>query len=193
MKRRSWLKITLVLGFFVLLLVVLVAGLFSRQLLTVDSGPAQADVLLVLGGGGLERPVRAAELFKAGAAPMVICTGAGDADSHMAALVVAGVPASAVQMESRSFTTRENAEFTIALLHARHLKSAIIVTSWYHSRRALACFEYYGPDLKFYSRPTHPENIWKYPRPHGPIFRVFTEYLKILGYWLCYGISPSPP
>ena len=31
----------------------------------------------------------------------------------------------------------------------------IIVTSWYHSRRALACFEHYAPDMKFYSRPSY--------------------------------------
>jgi hypothetical protein len=45
------------------------ALLFPQQVLCVDSGIVQADALVVLGGGSYERPIRAAELFRAGAAP----------------------------------------------------------------------------------------------------------------------------
>jgi hypothetical protein len=41
------------------------------------------------------------------------------------------------------------------LLRQMGAKRVIIVTSWYHSRRALACFEHYAPDIKFYSRPSY--------------------------------------
>ena len=77
----------------------------------------------------------------------------GDDLANEACLTNSGVPITAILLEPKSRTTRENAKFTIALLRARHLKSAIIVTSWYHSRRALHCFEHYAPDLRFYSRP----------------------------------------
>lgn len=193
MKCRSWPKKLAVLGSLLLALVlalVLVAELFPRELLTLDSGPAQADVLVVLGGGGKERPARAAELFKAGAAPLVICTGFGDASAHKSLLTSAGVPDADVELETRSVTTRENALFTISWMRARHLKSAIIVTTWYHSRRALACFEHYGPDLKFFSRPSY--FGWSRPewRSRGIKGFIMVEYFKMLGYWILYGVCP---
>jgi uncharacterized SAM-binding protein YcdF (DUF218 family) len=189
MKRRLGLKVGAGL-LLVLLTLALLAWLFPQTVLTVDSGPVQANVLVVLGGGGLERPARAAELFKTGAAPQVICSGAGDAEPHRAYLIAAGVPATDIQLESRSLTTRENAEFTIALLRAQHRHSAIIVTSWYHSRRALACFEHYAPDLQFFSRPAG----LGLPKPgdnqHEIPGYVRAEYAKMLGYWILYGVCP---
>jgi uncharacterized SAM-binding protein YcdF (DUF218 family) len=163
---------------------------FPRQILTVDSGPVKADVLVVLGGGSTERPQRAAELFKSSEAPLIVCTGFGDAGDNQACLTNSGVPPAAILLESKSRTTQENAQFTIVMLHARHLKSAIIVTSWYHSRRALACFEHYAPDIKFYSRPSYvgyPRSDWKSKGING---YIKAEYEKLLGYWLCYGICP---
>jgi uncharacterized SAM-binding protein YcdF (DUF218 family) len=170
-------------------LLALAAWFFPQPVLTVDSGPVQAQVLVLLGGGGPERPERATELFKAGEAPLIICSGLGDDRAHRAFLVGAGVPAADILLESKSNTTRENAEFTIALLRARHLTNAIIVTSWYHSRRALACFEHYAPDIRFYSRPayfTTAQNQWR-PRDR---LRIKAEYAKLLGYWLLYGVWP---
>jgi len=189
MKLRIWLKAFLALAA-TLLALTLTAYFFPHQVLTVDSGPVQADALVVLGGGGQERPARAAELFKAGAAPFIICTGAGDANIHKAWLVSAGIPATAIELETRSRTTLENAQFTITLLHAQHLKSAIIVTTWYHSRRALACFEHYGPEFKFYSRPSRfgwakPERSYRRIR-----VSILEEYFKIFGYWFLYGVCP---
>jgi uncharacterized SAM-binding protein YcdF (DUF218 family) len=92
--------------------------------------------------------------------------------------------------EGRSRNTHENAECTIAWLRAQRLKSAIIVTSWYHSRRALACFEHDAPDIKFYSRPSYfgyARTDWK---PNGIGNYVRSEYWKLIGYWIRYGICP---
>ena len=66
----------------------------------------------------------------------------------------------------------------------------IIVTSWYHSRRAWLCFRHYAPDLIFYSRPTHagqPASAW---RPQSIRGRPGAEYLKLLEHLFYYGISP---
>jgi uncharacterized SAM-binding protein YcdF (DUF218 family) len=150
----------------------------------------KADVIVVLGGSGPERSEHAAELFKAAEAPLIVCTGSGDAGDNEACLTNSGVPASAILLESKSRTTRENAQFTIAMLRAHGVKSAIIVTSWFHSRRALACFEHYAPDIKFYSRPSYvgyPRSDWKSKGING---YIKAEYEKLLGYWLCYGICP---
>lgn len=190
MKRRRIILKILVGLCLVLLLAALACLSFPQQVLTVDSGPVKADALVVLGGSGTVRPARAAELFKAGEAPLIICSGIGDAVANEACLTNAGVPGADILLEPKSRSTQENAKFTIAMLRAQHLKSAIIVTSWYHSRRALACFEHYAPDLQFYSRPSYfgyPKNEWN---QHGTSGFINAEYVKLLGYWVCYGVCP---
>jgi uncharacterized SAM-binding protein YcdF (DUF218 family) len=155
----------------------------------VDSGIVKADALVVLSGGAMERPERAAELFKEDEAQLIICSGIG-AEVDVAHLTNSDVPASAILLEPKSRTTQENAKFSIAILRARHAKRAIIVTSWFHSRRALACFEHYAPDIKFYSRPaylSYPKSKWNYYGVNG---YVKYEYVKLLGYWVCYGVCP---
>jgi uncharacterized SAM-binding protein YcdF (DUF218 family) len=146
--RRIVLKILLALGL-VLLITAFTGFFFPQQVLTVDSGPVKADVLVVLGGGGGERTGRAAELFQAGEAAKIIVSGADDCEWTERWLETNVVPASAVLLEDRSHTTYENAKFSIPMLRALGAHRIIIVTSWYHSRRALACFEHLAPDPSF--------------------------------------------
>ena len=173
-----------------LALCVVLALAFPQQVMCVDSGDVTADAMVVLGGGATERPARAAELFHSGAAPRIIVSGRGDSASNRKRLLAAGVPASAIEVEPKSVSTRQNAQFSIALLRALGAKRVIIVTTWYHSRRALHTFQHYAPDIAFYSRPSY------YGYPRAQRFRedvgryIRAEYPKLLGYWLCYGICP---
>ena len=73
------------------LLLVAVAWCYPQQVLTVDSGPVTADVMVVPGGFP-DRAVRAAELFKEGEAPKIIVSGAGDNASNEKLLEKDGVP-----------------------------------------------------------------------------------------------------
>ena len=197
-----------VLGLLALLLAA--AFIFPQQILCVDSGNVQADALVVLGGGSWERPTRAAELFRSGAAPRIIASGAGDCANNLRLMVAAGVPASAIELECKSLSTKQNAQFSIALLRAMRApdvgptphereaggrgaagaKRVIIVTSWYHSRRALHTFQHYAPDIQFYSRPAY----FGYPRTQwsrdGVAGYIRAEYVKLAGYWVCYGVWP---
>lgn len=139
----------------VVILLGVAAVLFPGRVLTVDSGSVQADVIVVLGGAPHDRAERAADLFKEGAAPRVLISGIGDDRRNKRILLQAGVPAEAIQVESESFTTRENAQFTIPMLRALGAKRVIIVTSWFHSRRALRTFRHYARDIQFFSRPSY--------------------------------------
>ena len=181
----------IVITVFVLLLALAGAALvFPQKILCVDSGPAQADVMVVLGGGSAERPERAAELFKEHAAPRIIVSGQGDCEINRQLLIADGVPAGAIGLETESRTTRENAELTVKLLREQKLARVILVTSWYHSRRALASFRHYAPEIKFYSRPS----FVAYARAGWPgrrfARRVYLEYPKLIGYWIGYGVCP---
>ena len=189
-RKRKWiLRIALALAVLILALAA-AAFFFPQKILCVDSGPVKADVMVILGGGLGERPERAAELFKEQDAPRIIVSGLGDCEINRRILLKAGVPAGAIQLEGKSRMTRENAEFTIQLLRAENVHRVILVTSWYHSRRALLCFEHYAPEIQFYSRPSY----FAYARadwPHKKVeHRIYLEYPKLAGYWLCYGVRP---
>jgi len=187
---RKWI-FRLAISFFVLAaLLAVTAYFYPEKFLCVDSGKVSAEVIIVLGGGSHERPERAAELFKQHAAPRIIVSGEGDDEINRRILISNGVPAGAIQIEGKSQTTRENAEFTIKLLRAEKIRSAIVVTSWYHSRRALKTFGHYAPEIKFYSRPSYfafARADWK---KLGINKRMRLEFLKLPGYWVRYGICP---
>ncbi len=168
----------------------LTAWFYPEKFLTVDSGPVAADVLVLVGGGQHERALRAAQLYQQHAAPRIIITGAGDDDINRRLLLANGVPARAIEVEGKSDTTYENARFTGQLLRAEHVQSAIIVTSWYHARRAEKTFAHVLPELRFYSRPSYwgfERAAWKDPSLNR---RMRLEFLKLPGYWIRYGVNP---
>jgi uncharacterized SAM-binding protein YcdF (DUF218 family) len=177
----------------VLLAIILLAVViyYPEKILCVDSGKGTtAEVIVVLGGGSHERPERAAELFKARAAPRILISGEGDDEINRQLLINAGVPASAIEVEGKSKTTKENAELSVGKLRAEKIRSAIIVTSWYHSRRALKTFEHYAPELKFFSRPSYfafDSDEWT---KSGIRKKMRLEFLKLPGYWVRYGVCP---
>ena len=187
---RKWIFRAAIFTVLFTALVAVVAYFYPEKFLCIDSGRASADVIIVLGGGEHERPARAAELFKQRAAPRILISGAGDDGINLRLLLQAGVPASAIEIENKSLTTRENAEFSIKLLRAEKVQSVILVTSWYHSRRALKTFEHFAPEIKFYSRPSYyafDRADWK---KLGINRHMRLEFLKLPGYWIRYGVCP---
>ena len=174
----------------VILLCPIAALWFSRPLLCLDDGAMHADAIVVLGGDKLQRPPRALELYQAGAAPKIILSGQGDCDEFRLFLAGHGVPVQAIELECRSRNTSQNARFSIALLRAQGARRVIVVTSWFHSRRAIHCFRHYAPDLEFFSAPTLADR----PVGHWPERRerswVLEEYAKVAFYWVRYGVRP---
>jgi uncharacterized SAM-binding protein YcdF (DUF218 family) len=174
----------------VALLLGVAAWFYPEKFLTVDSGPVAADVIVVLGGGTHERPLLAAKLFKQHAAARIIISGAGDDGVNRQILIANGVPARAIEVENKSTTTRENAEFTTKLLRAEKIHSVILVTSWYHARRAEKTFAHFAPEIRFYSRPSYfafDRDDWG---KSGINKRMRLEFVKLPGYWICYGVNP---
>ncbi|HJZ87800.1 MAG TPA: YdcF family protein [Polyangia bacterium] len=121
----------------------------------------RADAIVVLGapvgpggaiGAALEERVRAGvALWQRGLGQWLIVSGGAalaglmpEAPAMAARARELGVPADAVWVEDQSRSTRENAERSAALLRARGLGSAIVVTQPYHLRRAIAFFTRQG-------------------------------------------------
>ena len=145
-----------------------------------------ADVIVVLGGESGQRVVGAAELYRRGVAPKVFVTGSGDGGLIARRLEMAGVPDVAFETASRS--TYENAVMTRRALEASNPRSVMLVTSWYHTGRALAVFRDAWPGVAF----------GVYPVQAGLTFNgrfriyeagyIVSEYVKKLWYLLRYGI-----
>jgi uncharacterized SAM-binding protein YcdF (DUF218 family) len=174
---------------FVIVILGAAAFLFPQQVLTVESGEVKADAMVILGGGD-GRAERGAELYRQGAAPIIVVTGYGDCESIVQQLEKMGVPASVITPEPAALTTLQNATLSVPLLRAMRVRRAIVVTSWFHSRRALACFEHVAPDMTFYSRPSYLDYEPKSQNRAGYSWHVNYEYVKLLGYWLAHGVCP---
>lgn len=115
---------------------------------TSDELPRRADVIVVLGGGALERPRQAWKLFREGRADRVIVT--GDGGSIVDELLHLGMPEAALIHETEASSTLENAEKTIPLLERMKARTAILVTTWSHANRARRIFERKIPGVEFY-------------------------------------------
>lgn len=163
---------------------------FWRHWLVVSVPMEKADALIVLGGEPFARPTEAARLYKEGVASKVFITGIGDAARNRQILTGAGVPNARIVTESKSTTTYENALLLKPLLEAARVRSALIVTSPFHTRRALATFRKVMPNVTFGVTDAS-IGWWSRPEGRGDLNRFAAiEFLKTVEYWLLYGVSP---
>lgn len=181
----------------------------SAQALIVKSEVGTADAIVVLSGSStfIERTAWAAKLYKEGRAPVVILTNDGLISGWNAAeegnplfnelaakeLRQQGVPNEKIQIvsETATGTYEESLELReYALSH--NFKRLLVVTSAYHSRRALwsmrrAC-EGSGIEIGIEGPPPG----WQTPSPvswwlHRWGWRVVAgEYVKLVYYWMRY-------
>jgi uncharacterized SAM-binding protein YcdF (DUF218 family) len=163
---------------------------FWRKWLVVSVPMEHADALIVLGGEPLARPQEAARLYGEGMAPLVFVSGIGDHGENRRILLHNGVPDTAIQVEPGSFSTFTNALFLRPILRAAHVRTAMIVTSPFHTRRALATFRMMIPNVSFGVTDAS-IGWWSRPEGQGDVNRfAAVEFLKTAEYWLFYGIVP---
>lgn len=153
-------------------------------LLSCDSETHHAQAIIVLGGGTPQRQYKAIELYKLGYAPIIVSSGDGEGENASLIYIQQGVLQNSLIIESQSKSTWENAVKTIPLLRERGITNVILVTSWFHSRRALWTFERIAPDIKFHSNPTYwgaRRDLWK---PCGLRRYIILEFIKTPWYWI---------
>jgi uncharacterized SAM-binding protein YcdF (DUF218 family) len=161
----------------------------SEPLLLVRTSVEPADVIVVLGGDGPSRARQAASLYREGAAPRVLVTGIGDCENIRRYMVDAGVPWGVIQVQCAARNTWENAVFSAPLLAAMGARRAILVTTWFHTRRALACFRQVVPQMEWMSVPVERKEAYREMMLGNQRGRmVLAEYLKIGWYSLRYGV-----
>ncbi|HEX4772595.1 MAG TPA: YdcF family protein [Bryobacteraceae bacterium] len=143
------------------------AVVFRTQILTAlakplveDDGPHTADAILVMGGDGFcTRIIKAAELAKAGYVPVVYVSSppiftAHEADFTIPFAIQHGYPATLFRaLPSDADSTRDEAVLLGQMLRARNVHTVLLVTSNYHTARAVRLMRKYNRGLTFYVEP----------------------------------------
>ncbi len=130
--------------------------------------PAGDAVVVISGDEQLARFREGVRLYKAGLGRYLVLSGAAhDAGTSNAEVMSdmaleAGVPRTAIIEESFGEDTWGNAVYTRRLLEDRGLRSAILVTSPYHARRAQLTFDaaYAGSSIQV-SVHSAPDSEWR--------------------------------
>lgn len=149
--------------------------------------PAPCDIIFVPGSARPQHVDKAAEMYLAGYAPLLLPSGrfgigserflgdpAFDTEwSWMRSLLLqAGVPDSAILREDRSTYTWENAQFSRQVTDAAaiRVKRAMLCCKSYHARRALLYYQAAYPETEFLVCPAEvtglSRNDW-YLSPEG--------------------------
>jgi uncharacterized SAM-binding protein YcdF (DUF218 family) len=182
---------------------------YLAEALIVEKPLEKADAILVLGGSAvyIERTRRAAEIYKQGVAPKVLLTNDGEragwsrkertnipyVELARRALVAQGVPEEAIDILPGEVTgTDWEARRLLADLERNGVRSVLLVTSAYHTRRALWTFEKFlsGKGVEFGvehppagDQTPAPGAWWLSRRGWG---MVGGEYVKSAVYWAYY-------
>ena len=186
----------------------------AARALVVSAEMPHADALAVLSGGSAyrERAERAAQLFKEGRSPTIVLTNDGQRSGWSSAqqrnpffvereaeeLKKAGVPAERIEVVPQVVSSTYQEAWVLRQYAAVHnLHSVLVVTSAYHSRRALwtlrRIFRGSGIEIGLDTPPTGdetpaPTTWWLSWRGWQ---NVGGEYLKIVYYRLRYDDSMS--
>lgn len=162
-----------------LLLLLEVGGLVAiGHLLAVTDPLEHSDVIVAVSGDEGLRMETAVELWRLGYAPYLLFSGASldpasvsSAEIMKRQAIELGVPASAILVEPNSETTEQNALFVARVMQERGFRTAILVTSPYHQRRASILFarSFAPAGLTFRNHPADDptwdeDRWWMYPR-----------------------------
>lgn len=206
---RRWNKRKTLLGFLLFILSWGILAYVAARALIVNAPLASADAIVVMSGSSafVERTQKAAELYRQGRAPFVLLTDDHTRGGWSSALqrnpyfverardelIRAGVPAERIRIiPGIASSTFDEGQIIRNYALAEHLRSVLVVTSAYHSRRALRTLRqaFAGTVTTVGLEPapigsTTPSTVVWWLRPEG--WRtVGGEYVKLGYYWFHY-------
>lgn len=138
----------------------------SRSKTISNCQPVDA-IVVVSGGDTSARVAEAIKLYNGGFANKLIFSGAAQdktGPSNAAVMktiaINAGVSPSSILLDEYSNTTSENAQNSKTIFNELEIKSAILVTSGYHQRRASLEFSKRITGVKILSHPAKQDSDW---------------------------------
>jgi len=200
---KRWRRI--LLGLLVFIVAWEVVAWVAARALVVDADLSSADAIVVLSGSSayVERTRKAAELYREGRAPLVWLTDDHTRGGWSSALqrnpyfverateelIKSGVPAERIRIvPGVASSTRDESLIVRGYASAQGVRSVLVVTSAYHSRRALRSlrqsFAGTGTTIGLHAVPASSNAFW-WLHPEG--WRsVAGEYVKLIYYWFKY-------
>jgi uncharacterized SAM-binding protein YcdF (DUF218 family) len=186
------------LGSIFLLIIVTAAGYFGLRAvgayLIISSELQSANAIVVLSGGDESRMKQALQLYNENYAKMIILTETGQITEGFTqlysfdmriVLLSHGVPSGNIFMTDHLVSsTRDEAMAVKNLMISQQMKSAIIVTDPYHTRRAFNIFKENFADTDIYLSIQPVQNSWYNSRTwflkfNGWKFTIL-EYIKLI-------------
>lgn len=138
------LKAVVMVGAFTLLLTILIVLNAGYWLSAPRTVPTQGDIIVALGGGGIERVQSALQLYREGHAKRILLTGLdsgpGLRPNHYLhwesrLLLDGGVPSEALLFDDQSANSYQEANNTALLMKNRQWKTALVISDPPHLRR----------------------------------------------------------
>jgi uncharacterized SAM-binding protein YcdF (DUF218 family) len=149
------------------------------EVIIVPGAEANTDTI---GVSSYWRTVYAYRAWRKGGVRTIVVSGGGEIAHHMKEFLRGcGVPESAIVVEDRSTSTRENALFSKALVDALPGRK-ILMTSDFHCRRATATFRKAGIDVAPHPIPDALKRYGKWPERWAILLTLTVETAK-LGYY----------
>ena len=182
----------------VIAVLMVIIGLNLGRFLVESDKLEKADAIAVFSGDSGPRTERAVELLKDGYADYLILSGGKVYDDvTMVELmknhaIKLGIDESKILIDDEASTTNENAAFTAEIIEEHNFKSAIVVTSDYHTRRSKLAMKKAlentlidGEKVEVTVTPSKEEKFTtKWWTSGNSVLMVISEYLKLMGYWV---------
>ncbi len=162
----------------------------AGDFLVVNDPLVRADAIIAISGNGPERVATSAALLRDGYGRWLVISGGpyGLRQNSVVELhdlaIASGVPADRILADDRAESTLENALGSAQLMKARGLRTAILVTSPYHTRRAAVAFSriFRGEGLEVRVRAADNSffEVRRWWTRRGDRDLVVREYMKLL-------------
>jgi len=137
-----------------LVLVIVAIGYLGREPLLQAAGDALVvsdplrvvDAVIVIGGDGIERIATSRRLLQDGYGQWLVISGGpygrglNSAVTMRRQALTSGVPPARILVDDTSESTTDNAEMTARLMTSHGLRSGVVLTSPYHTRRVGVIF-----------------------------------------------------
>ncbi|MBI4596990.1 MAG: YdcF family protein [Candidatus Omnitrophica bacterium] len=174
---------------------------WTAEPLRMEQAPRRAEAIVVFaggvgesgkaGGGYQERVKHAVDLYAQGLAPRMIFSSGytfvfREAEVMRDLAVTLGVPEEAILLETRAANTHENAAFVSAILRDHGWRSALLVSSPYHMRRAMLSLRRTAPELAVTPSPVPHSQFYAHSKGASleQIRGILQEYASIVYYVL---------
>jgi uncharacterized SAM-binding protein YcdF (DUF218 family) len=138
-------------------------------------------IVAISGGDTMGRTQQAIDLYKAGWSNVLIFSGdAEDKNSpsnayEMQQLALrSGVPKSAIYIDEKASSTKQNAQNCQVIFNQLGVKKIILVTSGYHQRRASLEFKKYTSGVTILNHSTSTDKDWS----------TWSWWISMRGWWL---------